>query len=233
VNLGDYFRIFLQMFVEPAQGFRTAFAKPTVSVLMPLGIVVIGTTILNAYYYYHVDITWLGNLLTENLSPAQRKVVSGLFSPSHLLLVSFISVLIVPACVDAVRAFVFSVVLKLMAKPTDYSSLFKICAWAAMPLTLVLPAGILNMYLSGDHVAPSDLNPVSLNHLLFNLSPTDPWAQFFTTLTLVGFWEIGLHAVGLRTRTGISTRAAILLAIVPVVVVYAVWALVIIARSGT
>lgn len=231
--MGDYFRIFTQMFVDPAQGFRSAFAKPTISVLVPLAIVVIGTTILNAYYYYHVDVAWLGNLLTENLSAAQRKSVSGLFSPGHLLLVSFISVLIVPACVDAIRAFVFSVVLKLMAKPTDYASLFKICAWAAMPLTLVLPAGMLNMYLSGDHVAPSDLNPVSLNHLLFNLAPASPWAQFFTTLTLVGFWEIGLHAVGLKTRAGISTRAAILLAVVPVLVVYAAWALIIIARSGT
>jgi hypothetical protein len=226
-------QIFFQIFVDPAKAFLEAFKLRPITAIFPLVVVVIGTALLDAYYYYHVDAAWLADLLTEKMPAAQKKLVQGALTPSHLLIISIVSVAILPASVDACRALFFWVALKIIGHSTSYISLFQIVTWAAVPLTLVLPAGIFALALTGAaHVAPVNVNPVSLNRLFFHYPPSSGWSQFFATLTLVGFWEIGLHAIGLKARTAIAMRTAALLAVAPVVLVYGVWGLFLLAGSG-
>lgn len=232
--MGKLFSILIQMYVDPARGFRNALSGPARSALFPLAMVIVGTTALNAFYYSHVDLGWLADVLTIGLNAAQKRVVVAALTPGRLLLISFVSVLVLPAAMDAARAAFFWVALRTIGRSADYRSLFLITAWSAMPLLLVLPAGILSLVL-GDaaHTAPNNLNPVSLNRLFFHLDTTSHWSVYFTTLTLVGFWEVALNAVGLKVRTDMSTRGAVTLALAPLVIVYGIWGIVVLLKFGT
>lgn len=219
-------KAFLHLYVEPAKGFREALAARPWTFVIPLLAVIGATFLLNAYYYHHVDLPWLKDQLTVAVDPKQRDALQQAMTPARLLIVSLVGITLLTCIVDVVRSMFFWLVLKVQGNRLEFRKLFAITTWAAVPLLLLLPAGIVNLHLGGaTHVAPNDVNPVSFNQLFFHFPSAAGWGNMLSTISIVSLWEVVLLAVGLRTIAGVSTRTAIVLAVLPDLVVYGIWML--------
>lgn len=225
-------KAFVSMFIDPARGFREALAARPWTFVIPLVVVIGCTFLLNAYYYQHVDIQWLKDQLTSAADARQREALQQAISVQKLLVVSLVGITLLTCVVDLVRSMFFWLVLKVQGNRLVFRQLFAITTWAAVPLVLLLPAGMLNLHLGGGtHVSPNDVNPVSFNQLFFHFNSASGWGNMLSTISLVSLWEMALIAVGLRTVAQVSTRTAILLAVIPDVAVYGIWGIVLLGHA--
>ena len=79
--------------------------------------------------------------------------------------------------INLARAFLIWIILKVRGGETQrFIRIFAIIMWSTAPLLLILPAGILNISLVPEgRIVGNDVNPVSINQLLFHLPPTSSW----------------------------------------------------------
>ena len=66
----------------------------------------------------------------------------------------------------------------------------------------------------------------SLNNLVLDLPPGHRWYNLASGLSLFTLWSLVLAAIGMRSWTGASTVRSALLAVLPWVLVFGVWALI-------
>jgi hypothetical protein len=123
------------------------------------------------------------------------------------------------------RAFIYWLALKVQGVGSQsFVKLFAVVVWSTAPLLLILPAGLLNISLaSGGHLAGNDVNPVSLNQLLFHLPASNAWGQLLSTFSLVNLWEIALIGVGIQYVSRLTMSKAMLIALLPDAIVYGIW----------
>ena len=87
-----------------------------------------------------------------------------------------------------------------------------------------MPLMALQIMTSGGRVAMEDLSMVSLNFLLLHLPVGHPWAGFFNSLDVPLLWSIVLTVIGLRVWTGRSLATCITVSVLPLVVIFGLWA---------
>lgn len=224
-------RIYFSILLDPKNGFAEALRQRVGTLLFPLLATILFTTLLNVFYYYHVDFDWLLGQLTAGVPEQQRISMTEALTPGRLIAVSLVSVVILAVVVNALRAFLYWVILKVRGDSQRFIRLFALTMWSTAPVALILPAGILNIMLSHNgHITPNNVNPVSLNQLFFNLSSTSPWGSLLSSFSLVNVWEVFLIAVGLRVIVSISMMRALVIAFIPDVVFYGIWAAVLLLR---
>ena len=98
--------------------------------------------------------------------------------------------------------------------------------WVSMPsLINMLGLLVLIMLSSTPDMPINSANYLSLNQLVFNFSPQDTWFSLTENFNLTYLWSIGLAAVGLKSWSGYSTSKAVLLAALPLIVIFGIWAL--------
>ncbi|MEH8020523.1 YIP1 family protein [Rheinheimera metallidurans] len=107
-----------------------------------------------------------------------------------------------------------------------YGSWFAMSVWVSMPsLINMLGLLVLIMLSSTPDMPINSANYLSLNQLVFNFSPQDTWFSLTENFNLTYLWSIGLAAVGLKSWSGYSTSKAVLLAALPLIVIFGIWAL--------
>jgi hypothetical protein len=63
-----------------------------------------------------------------------------------------------------------------------------------------------------------------MNALFFHAAPGEPWFNWASTLNLVNFWTIFLMATGIARWTGASMVKATMIATMPWVLIFGIWA---------
>lgn len=224
-------RIYFSILIDPKKGFSDALKQRVGSLLFPLFAAILFTTLLNVFYYYRVDFHWLMGELTAGVPEQQRLSMVEALTPARLIAVSLVSVIALAILVNSARAFIYWVILKVRGDSQRFVRLLALTMWSTAPVALILPAGIINILLvSNGHIAPNNVNPVSLNQLFFGLPSTSQWGSLLSSFSLVNVWEVFLIVIGLRVVTSMSTLRAILVALVPDVVFYGIWALILLLR---
>jgi hypothetical protein len=231
--VGTLINIYGRMLFDPKAAFERALGQKNWTLLFPFVLAVALTFMLNAYYYYHVDFAWLLDQLVGSAPAPQRAMLRSALTRDRLLLLGLIGVIVLTLLINLGRAFIFWIILKVRGGESQrFTRLFAITMWAAAPLALILPAGILNISMAPEgRIAGNDVNPVSLNQLLFHLPSSGGWGQMLSTFSLVNVWEIVLIAVGLHLAAGLKLSRAALIAMVPDVIVYGIWSLSLAAAS--
>lgn len=216
------------IFVDPAKAFADIFADKRNSAFIPLAVCLFSSAFLLYAYYAWVNFPWLNDKLYTGYSGEQQAALQRVFTKPMLQLTGMLGVFVVVPIIDAALALYISLVTKLQGANSRFADTFRLVCWGALPIVLLLPAGLVGMYLDGSgRMMPEDLNPVSLNKLVFHVTRPSPYLTLLSNLNLIAFWQIALMVIGFRKLTGASIRSAAAIVCAPYVLIYGGWILII------
>jgi hypothetical protein len=213
------------VFLEPTPTFARlkekthAWLPLLVSVLLTLGVMV--------WWVSTVDFEWLReHMLTAqpNAKAEVRAAMAHAMTPKFMMWSTGISAVVGTLLIAAVTAVYYLLAGKVIGSPLGYGKWFGFSVWTSVPRLLSVPLSIVQIMTSHGQLAPEDLNMVSLNYLLFHLPLSHPWAGLVGSLDLTTFWSIALATIGLKAWTGRSTGTCVVVALLPYVVIYGLWA---------
>ena len=98
--------------------------------------------------------------------------------------------------------------------------------WTQMPsVAFALGLLVLALVSGGPDQPMSMMGYASLNNLVLDLPPGHRWYNLALNLNLFTLWSLVLAVIGFRIWTGATTGRAAVLALLPWVLVYGIWAL--------
>jgi hypothetical protein len=215
------------LFTSPAKAFSELKQKPVFA--LPMWLILIGTVAVAAWYYSKVDITWFTDQMvaTSKLPDAQRQQMAATITRPVLLWSSVIIAPIVLLAVVAIAALYFKMAGSVTNVRYSFKHWFAFNWWAASPQIIACIASLLILALSSTtQIYPSALQPLSLNELVFHRTMGSPGYNLLSALGVVQVATAWLTYVGVRTWSGRSVLFSLVFALLPVVLIYGVWALV-------
>ncbi|MEE2022860.1 MULTISPECIES: YIP1 family protein [Alkalimonas] len=106
-----------------------------------------------------------------------------------------------------------------------YGDWYALAVWSYMPYLLVMLGLMVLIAVSNDPNLPLNAaNFLSINQLLLGLQPGDAWFAWADNLNLIYFWMVGLMATGLHSWSGYSPVKSTLLAALPLLIIFGLWA---------
>lgn len=221
----------LAVFLEPGRAFSALREQPRF--WFPLLFTAFACTVFFVWYYSVVDIAWLGEHIIssdprmQQMSESERAMVAGTMSRNALMWATLISIVLGTAILRIVEALYFHLAGKAAAVPLSFTHWMALACWTAWPHILLVLVMFVVLLTSGNgQIAPEQLSLLSLNQVFFHTPAGSPWNTLLATLTLLHPWVWWLTVLGVRSWTGRSLAFSAVFALVPVVVLYGLWALI-------
>ena len=218
----------VNIIASPATAFSSLREHPTAG--FPFLLLMVAWSVLWIWYYGAVDFAWMKSyeisVQTLNSSAEQRDAISqgiGAMKPGAFLFLSIVFsgvVMIVVALVMAVYLVICDAVLD---DKLGFRHWFALAMWSLIPALFTILAMAANFALAdGNRIATEQLNPISLNNLIFHAGPGNPYRRMLD-LDLAAIWSWLLMVVGYRTWTNRSVLTSMAIVLAPIVAVYAIW----------
>ncbi len=162
-----------------------------------------------------------------DLTPAeleQSRAIMGQMADKTVY-ISMVAILIVTPLMLALLALYFKLVGN-SGNARPYGDWYAFAVWSSMPNLINSLGFLVILALSSTPELPLNLyNYASVNQLLLNLQPGDAWFNWADNLNLFTLWTLVLATIGLKTWSGYATAKAALLAALPAVLIFGLWAL--------
>jgi hypothetical protein len=108
-----------------------------------------------------------------------------------------------------------------------YTDWFGFTWWVSVPAIVSSLLGIIVVVLAQDnHLSPVSIAPTSMA-FIFAVEIDSAWSSFAQSIRLESFWVMYLIVVGLSQWTQLPTKKTYVIAIAPYVIIWAVWALIV------
>lgn len=215
----------LQIFIEPSKAF--AAIRERSHTWLPLLAVTLGCAAMIWWYFQTVDFAWLMNHTLSaqpDLTDEQRQAAQGMMSQSTMGWMAIAGTLIGTPLIYAVYALYYLLAGKFLGSDISFGKWFALTAWISLPRLLVFPLMAMQIMTSGGQVAMEDLTMTSLNFLVFQLPQSHPWAGFLSNIDLPMLWTVVLSVIGLRVWTNRSLATCITVTLLPLVIIFGIWA---------
>ncbi len=213
----------LQMFCEPSKAFSDIrnHGRP----LLPLLLITLGSALIIFWYYNSVDFLWLqDHLVTAIPDAAQREAAKKFMTKGAMSTMGVVSILIGIPLFSALLACYFLIVAKIKNLPISFSKWFAFVTWSSVPGLLILPLGAIQILLSHNgQLAPEQLNPLTLNQLLFHVDMAHPWKGLLDSVNFTTLWSLGLMTVGFQAWSKLSRATSLFFVLLPSGVIYGIW----------
>ena len=194
---------------------------------LPLFILIALSVGIMVWWISTLDFPWLVEhtvAAQPKATPEMRAAMEKFMTPTSMMWSSVIGAVLGTLVAMAVSALYYLVAGKIMGVPIGFGKWFGFSVWTSVPRLLTVPLSALQIMTSNGRLAPEDLNMASLNFLLFHLPVTHPWASLVGSMDLTMFWSIALAVLGLKAWTGRSTGTCVLVAVLPYLIIYGLWA---------
>ena len=220
----------IDIYVEPKKALN-ALKSERGWTAVPLVLVLLVPVVLISYYFLTVDFEWMVDAMFASASPEEMPPEAREFlTADRMLIFGVVGAIFASMAMLALSA----LYLNFLAKMTDtagdftYSNWFSLSVWANMPAAILASLASLAYYmLSGtNQVGLDELAFFSLNSLVTQIPLGQPGASIMGAITPFSLWSVVLVALGLETWTGRTFGKALLLAAIPTVIIYSVWAVV-------
>ena len=211
--------------LEPTSTF--ARLKDKTRAWLPLFILIALSVGIMVWWISTLDFPWLVEhtvAAQPKATPEMRAAMEKFMTPTSMMWSSVIGAVLGTLVAMAVSALYYLVAGKIMGVPIGFGKWFGFSVWTSVPRLLTVPLSALQIMTSNGRLAPEDLNMASLNFLLFHLPVTHPWASLVGSMDLTMFWSIVLAVLGLKAWTGRSTGTCVLVAVLPYLIIYGLWA---------
>ncbi len=226
---------FGQVFTDPAKAFESLYERS--NPLLPLLLMILGTAALMAWYYHVVDMSWLVEQMLsaspQASDPAARAAMEKFMTPTTMTVTTVVSVAIMIPLIMLLSAVYFLLSAKVIGSDIGFGKWFSFAAWAGVPTLLTIPAGVVVILMaSNGQLGQNEVNPLSLNQLFFHLPMGHRWASLLDAIHLPMLWAIFVSAVGYRVWTKKSAATSWTVVLLPYVLIFGIWALVLAFTGG-
>ena len=183
------------------------------------------------YYYSWVDFPWVVEETIRNLPPENRaeaaETVRNMMKPETTMMITLVAIVAITFIMYTIQAVYLNLANKMTAgADIKFGQWFSLTCWANFVGVFSSIAALIVILMADNNQLPStDLQPLSLNALLVHAKPGETWATWATSLSLISFWSIFLIATGFRRWTGASTIKSWIVALLPWVLIFSIWAL--------
>lgn len=218
----------LDIFIAPTQAFATL--RGSGGNLLLLVIQMLITALAFYLFYQGMSPEWLVEqqlLHAGELTPAELEQTRAIMAQAapYTALLGAISGPIMLIVMNAILAGYLHLVTK-MSGDFHYKDWFGFVIWSQMPMVLNTLGLMLIVLLADTPNLPiATANYASVNQLLLQLPIAAPYYTLTEALSLFLFWHIALVAVGLKQWCRFGTAKATLLAVLPSVLIFGIWAL--------
>lgn len=201
----------------------------------PLMLLAIATIAAWSTYYSRVDIAWLQNhLLAESsdLKGRELTLARELVGRRLLAMVTIVSSLAASVTVMLLTAGYLSLVARVQRVSHVGSSWLVFSAWLTLPESCALLLTTLRVASdSNQQILPESANPLALSQLL-GLGVDSPWLSLAADIGLQTLWALTLCVIGVSRWMKINLFRAVLIANLPLLLIYGPWALLILAGTS-
>jgi len=198
----------------------------------PLLLIVVTSMFVIGWYYSVVDIEWLKELMFANnpkiqqLPADQRAAAMNMMSRNTLLFGSLFGILVGVPFFYVITALYYLLVASITKVPLGFKHWFTLVSWTALPGLLGTVTAVIFLLLRGnDQITPGVLQPLSLNELFFHLPLGAKGQTFLEAVNIPAILSCVLAIIGLRVWTQRSWQYCAIVALVPVALVWGIWAL--------
>lgn len=219
----------LSAFTEPGKLFADLKQAPRFA--LPFWLMLAATAAVLYIYYLRVDFSWMVDSLlsAQNLKPAEQAAARASMNPDMMRWSSAIMAPISIAIVFAITGLYYLLAGKISGAQYSYRAWFAFGVWASVPLLLSTVVALLNVLTMAAQTAPESIYLTHLHPMLFQLPSGHPWLGLCSSVDLISLWAIALAAIGWRSWTGNGWPVAVLVAALPSVLIYGIWALFIVS----
>jgi hypothetical protein len=221
----SYPQLTRSLFLQPEEAFAALRREPRFGFpLLLLGGVTLAALGL---YFGRVDFSWLQEQLLASVATSSQGSVPQL-SARTLMVTSLLGTVITIVCARLLESGYYFLAGRVTRLEYPFRQWLALACWASLPL-LALPLvsmGVLALHPSGQ-VLQEQLNALSLNELLFRAPPESPWYALLNSLSVLHPWTWWLSVIGVRTWSGRGWGFCVVFALLPWVLMYGIWALVV------
>jgi hypothetical protein len=216
------FNALLSMFYEPGRAFQ--MLTPRRIGWLPLLLIVACSLAVMVWYFSAVDFAWLQEQMLESIPATERDAAKQMMTKGVMLGGTIFGVLVATPVIMAVTGVYFMLVSKAMSKSFSFYDGFSLSTWSSVPTMLALPLGAIAILMSSNgQLTFSELNPLSLNQLVFHRELGHPMAGLLDSISLPMFWSIFLMIIGYESWAKVSRSTAVKVVLVPYVTIYGLW----------
>lgn len=215
---------------EPRKAFMEIAGRPRF--LFPLLLLILCMAGLSAWYMSVVDMEWLidtqlrNSPFTRQLTEVQiqQQVAAASGRGGVRMVVSTLGTGVGLTIVALLGALYYSLAGKITGVDRTFRQWLALNCWCSLPTLLaVVPAAFVLLTASSAQIPQDQLQPLSLNALLFHRKLGEPGYTLFSSMTVLQFLALYLSALGVKTWSGRSWLFSIVFTALPFALIYGIW----------
>jgi len=221
----------IDVLISPTTAFTTVKDKKGWSWL-PFILLVTATFSVFLYFYQTVDFNWMleqmaNGMATAGQSDDEIKAFQDNVSHNMMQWGTIIGGTLGIVVINLLVALYYHLTTKITAKNDfKFTDWYGFTWWVGVPtIVSALLSALVIFFAENGHILLQDLQPTSLNSLLFNVTQASAWYQFLEGINLFSFWSIAVATIGLKAWLHINTNKALSISAAPFVIIYGIWAL--------
>ncbi|MBA6397968.1 YIP1 family protein [Colwellia sp. BRX10-4] len=226
------FQACLDTILSPTVAFDTIKEKKGWSWL-PFVLLTSSTFVLFLYYFNVVDFAWLKETMlnqaaaSKPMTDDELKAIGSFYEKDTMLWTTAIGGTIGFIVINTLTAIYYHIATKVSASSEyKFTQWFAFTWWASFPAFVSVLLSTLVIFFSSDGmVSMQDLQPTSLNSLLFSVEPSNAWYSFLEAINLFTFWMIAVTSIGLGSWLNIDSKKSLIIAAAPQIFIFGGWAL--------
>ena len=211
------------MVYDPMRAF--ALLEQRRAAWLPLLIVVTTSVALLMWYYAVVDFDWLKEKMVAIIPEVEkREQAMAMVSKGVIEWSSIIASAVGIPIIAAITGLYFMLAAKVMKVDFSFGKGFALAAWGTLPTAVTSIIGYIQLMLTTNgQLDFSQLNPLSVNQLVFQYEVGSTWASFLDTLNLGTGLSILLMICGFQVWAKVSRASAAVVTLLPCIVILGIW----------
>ena len=197
----------------------------------PLLLVVLSSAGLIFWYYSIVDIDWYKQAVLaitpdfQSLNDDERAVAMSMMTAKTLKWGSAAGLILFMLLVYLAQALLLWLAARVTKLPQGFKHWFTLVCWSSLPVLLGTVVASILLFLSDTpQIALGVLQPLSLNELLFHVSPESGAYSLVSSISIPAILGWALMIIGVRVWSQRAWAFSAAFILVLVVIVYAIWA---------
>ena len=197
----------------------------------PLLVSILLASGLFIYYYGWVDFPWLVEETIRQIDPESRaEAAEGIrqfMQPGRSMWMTVAGIVIGSLLIYTIQALYLHLANKLVTgADITFGSWFSFSVWTNFVAVFGTLAGFATIIMAdSNQLSTQSLTALSMNALLVHANPDNAWFTWANALNLVHFWIIVLISIGFARWTNSSTVKSTVVAALPWVLIFGLWAL--------
>lgn len=220
------FKTLINIITAPKDAFRSIQEKPTFWFPLLLIIGVMAFTqlwVMNTIdFEYFIDQMVIETAAQQGAPESEIRQGLEVMTPGLMGGISAVSTAIILALIFTLYAAYLNLMAKLGDDRYSFRHFFSLVCWTSIPVLFTALAAILTTLLSSTgQFSQYQLNPLSLNNLLFNT--TGSFAPILNSVDPMTIWGYVLVVLGYQYLTGVTAVKATLITLAPMIIIYGGW----------